>query len=47
MEAAMDRVSQACDNYDLKISTKETEAVYQSTLGKHYSEPTITVNGHR
>ena len=29
MQEGMDRVSQASDNYDLKISTKKTEVVYQ------------------
>ena len=37
--------SQACDNYDHKISTKKTEVVYQLAPGKTYREPTITVNG--
>ena len=43
----MDRVSQACDNYDLTISTKKTEVVYQPAPGNPYSEPTIIVNGQR
>ena len=43
----MDRVSQVCDNYDLTISTKKTEVVYQLAPGNPYSEPTITVNGQR
>ena len=47
IQEAMDRVSQACDNYDLTISTKQTEVVYQPTSGKPHSEPTITVNGQR
>ena len=47
MQAAMDRVSLACDNYDLKISTKKTAAVYLPAPGKPYSEPTITMNGQR
>ena len=29
MQEAMDRVSQACDNYDLTISTNKTEVVNQ------------------
>ena len=40
-------MSQACDNYDLKISTKKTEVVHQPAPGKPYSEPTITVNGQK
>ena len=34
MQEAMDRISQACDNYDLKISTKKTEVVCQPAPGK-------------
>ena len=45
MQGGMDQMSQACDNYDLTISTKETEEVHQPAPGKPYSEPTITVNG--
>ena len=44
MQETMGRVSDACDNYDLTISTKGTEVVYQPAPGKPYSEPTITVN---
>ena len=47
MQEAMDRVSQACDSYDLSISTEKTEVVYQPAPGKPYSEPIITVNGQR
>ena len=43
----MDRVLQACDNYDLTISSKKTEVVYQPSPGKPYSEPTIIVNRQR
>ena len=43
----MGRVSQACDSYDLKISAKKTEVMYQGTPGKPYIEPTLTVNGQR
>ena len=45
MQEAMDRLSQACINYYLTISTKKTEVVYQPAPGKPYREPTITVNG--
>ena len=45
MQKAMDQVSQSCDNYDLTISTKKTEVVYQPAPGKPYNEPTNTVNG--
>ena len=43
----MDRMSQACDNYDLTFSTKKIEEARQPAPGKPYSEPTITVKGHK
>ena len=46
MQGAVDRMSQACDNFDLTISTK-TEVVRQPVHRKPYSEPTITVNGQK
>ena len=45
MQGAVDRMSKACDNFQLTISTKKTEVVHQPAPGKPYSEPTITVNG--
>ena len=47
MQGAVDRMSKACDNFQLTISTKKTEVVDQPAHGKPYSEPTITVNGHK
>ena len=47
MQGAVDRMSKACDNLQLTISTKKTEAVYKPAPGKPYSEPTITVNGQK
>ena len=47
MEWAVDRTSKACDNFQLTISTKKTEIVYQPVAGKQYSKPTITVNGQK
>ena len=44
MQRAIDQVSQSCDNYDLTISTKKTEAVHQTAPGKPYNERTTTVN---
>ena len=38
----MDRVSNACDDI---VLTKTTEAIYQPTLEKPYSEPNIFVYG--
>ena len=43
----MDQVSDSCDSYDLTISIKKTEVVYQQAPGKPYKEPTITVKGQR
>ena len=45
MQGAVDRMSKACDNFQLTISTKKTEVIHQPAPGKPYSEPTITVNG--
>ena len=41
----MNQVSDSCDNYNLTISIKKTELVYQPAPGKPYKEPTITVKG--
>ena len=43
----VDQVSDSCDSYDLTISIKKTEVVYQPAPGKPYKEPTITVKGLR
>ena len=45
MQGAVDRMSKACDNFQLIISTKKSEVVHQPAPGKPHSEPTITVNG--
>ena len=47
MQKGVDQVSDACDSYDLTISIKKTEVVYQPAPGKPYKEPTITVKGQR
>ena len=47
MQKGVDQVSDSCDSYDLTISIKKTEVVYQQTPGKPYKEPTITVKGQR
>ena len=36
-----------CNSYDLTISIKKTEVVYQPAPGKPYKETTITVKGQR
>ena len=41
------KVSDSCDSFDLTISIKMTEMVYQPTPDKPYKEPTITVTGQR
>ena len=47
MQKGVDQVSDSCDNYDLTISIKKTEVVYQPAPGKPYKEPIITVKGQR
>ena len=47
VQKGVDQVSGSCDSYDLTISIKKTEIVYQPTPGKSYKEPTITVKGQR
>ena len=47
-QEALDRVSQACDNYDINVSTKtKTEVMCQPASGKPYLKQTITVNGQK
>ena len=43
MQKGVDQVSDSCNSYDLTISIKKTEVVYQPAPGKPYKEPTITV----
>ena len=47
MQKGVDQISDSCDCYDLTISIKKTEVVYQPAPGKPYKEPTITVKGQR
>ena len=48
MQGAVDRMSQACYNFDLtNFDPQKTEVVHQTAPGKPYSEPTITVNGQK
>ena len=47
MQKGVDQNFDSCDNYDLTISIKKTEVVYQPAPGKPFKEPTITVKGHR
>ena len=41
MQKGVDQVSDSCDSYDLTISIKKTEVVYQPAPGKPYKEPTV------
>ena len=43
MQKGVAQVSDSCGSYDLTISIKKTEVVYQPVPGKPYKEPTITV----
>ena len=47
MQKGVDQVSDSCDSFDLTISIKNTEVVYQPAPGKPYKEPTITVKGSK
>ena len=47
MQKGVGQVSDSCDSYDLTISIKKTEVVYQPAPCKPYKEPTITVKGQR
>ena len=47
MQKGEDQVPDSCDSYDLTISIKKTEVVYQPASGKPYKEPTTTVKGQR
>ena len=47
MQKGVDQVSDSRDSYDLTISIKQTEVLYQPASGKPYKEPTITVKGQR
>ena len=41
MQKSVDQISDSCDNYDLTISIKKTEVVYQAEPGKPYKEPSL------
>ena len=45
MQKGVNQISDSCDSYDLLISIKKTEVVYQPVPAKPYKEPTITVKG--
>ena len=43
----MDQVSDSYDSYDLTISIKKSEVIYQPAPGNPYKKPTITVKSQR
>ena len=47
MQHIMDRFSQACTSFGLKISLKKTKVMFTPAPGTPYIEPNITVNGTR
>ena len=47
MQKGVDQISDLCDRYDLTISIKKNEVVYQPARRKSYKEPTHTVKGQR
>ena len=42
MQKGVDQISESSDSYDLAISIKKTEVVYQPAPGKPYKESTIS-----
>ena len=47
MQHSVDKFSDACNNFDLNISTRKTEVMHQPAPGKPYVEPNITINGQQ
>ena len=47
MQKGVDQISDSCDSYELIISIKKTEVIYQPGPGKPYKEPTTTVKDQR
>ena len=45
MQHEMDCFSRACDNFDLTLSTKKTEVMFQPMPGQPYQDPHIMVRG--
>ena len=43
----MDLFATACNNFDLTISTKKTEVMYQPAPGTPYTDPVITANSQK
>ena len=47
MQKGVDQVSDSCDSYNLTISIKKTEVVYQPAPGKPNKKSTVTVKDQR
>jgi hypothetical protein len=47
MQHNMDLFATACSNFGLTISTNKTEVLHQPPPGAVYTEPSISVNGHK
>ena len=47
VQKCVDRISDSCDSYDLIISIKKIEMVYQPAPGKPYKDLVITVKGQQ
>ena len=45
MQLQINKFSTACDNFELTISIKKTEVLFQPTPGNQHQEPSITVKG--
>ena len=47
MQLSMDKLSSACDNFGLTISTKKTKVMHQPAPNRPYQEPFICVKGQK
>ena len=47
MQKGVDQASDSCDSYDLTISIKNTEMVYQSAHGAYYHSERSTIASGR
>jgi len=47
VQQELDGFSSACDNFSLTISIMKTNVMHQTTPGKPYQEPCITVKGQK
>ena len=47
MQRMVDLFDEACANFGLTISIKNTEVMFQPAPGEPYVEPVITINGQK